>query len=180
MGTTNFKRMRYGMPMVCGYLDYDEMKEDYEAETGEEYTDWMYYEDQDDLFCEAQELAAEFSEKLKYHTVTVEPGYYDGFQFWVQEKSRGYFNFDKESDYCIDNEEAHYYYDLCRSKVLRAAEAEKRKISKWLYDLNGKGYEILVCVGIFSDGTGIYKKRENEIDDFRETLAYSSPMARFV
>ena len=161
MGTTNFMRMGYGMPMVCGHLDYLEMKEDYEAETGEEYAEWMYYDDQEEQFREAEELAAEFSENLKYHTVSVEPGYYDGFQFWVQEKSDGYFNFDKDSERCIDNEDAHYYYDLCRSKVLRAAEAEKRKISRWLESLDGNGFEILVCVGIFSDGTGVYKKREN-------------------
>ena len=181
MGTTNFKRMRYGMPMVCGYLNYDAMKEEYEREFDEEYTGWMYYDDQENLLFEAQEMAENFSDSLKYHTVSVVPGYYDGFQFWVEEKSDGYFNFDSESDLCIDNEDARYYFGLCRSKVLRAAEAEKRRISKWLESLDGNGFEIIVCVGIFNDGTAVYKKRDNkELDAFKEKLAYSSPVAQFV
>lgn len=56
--------------------------------------------------------------------------YYYGFQFWIEEKFSNYFDLDKSSEYCIDNDDAHYYFDMFRSQALRASDAEKRKIAK--------------------------------------------------
>ena len=106
----------------------------------------------------AREMAENFTAGLKFHTVTVLPGYYEGFQFWVEEKHSDYFDLDRESEYCIDNEYARYYFDTCRSKALRAAEAEKRRIIRWLVALDGKGFDILVCKGVFSNGIAVYAK----------------------
>ena len=161
MSTANFRPMEYGMPMVCGGMNFFEQKEAYEKEYGEEYTPGMFYMDTEEEFSEAQRMAENFTVKLKFHDVTVIGGYYEGFQFWVEEKYSGYFDLDKESRDCIDNEDAKYYFDMYRSQVLRAAEAEKRKIERWLESLNGNGFNILVCTGRFSDGSATYGKRSN-------------------
>lgn len=161
MSTANFRPMEYGMPMVCGGRDYLEKKEAYEKEYEEEYTPDMFYMDIEEEFSEAQKMAEEFTLKLKFHDVEVAWGYYEGFQFWVEEKYNRYFDLDIKSGYCIDNEDAKYYFNMYRSQVLRAAEAEKRKIEKWLENLSGNGFEILVCTGIFSDGSATYGKRSD-------------------
>ena len=158
MSTRNFKPMEYGMPLVCGGLrDYEDLKAEYEEEFGEEYTEGMYYFDLECEYDEAAYMAEDFSRGLKYHKVSVKSGYYVGFQFVVEEDCEAG-DLEKDSPYCIDNEDAHYYYGMCRSKVLREADAEKRKINKYLESLDGM-YEILVCVGVFSNGEAIYEKR---------------------
>lgn len=162
MSTSNFEPMKYDMPLVCGGLGYyEDYKKEYESVYDEEYTEDMFYYDLDCEFDYAVELAEEFSEGLKYHEVTVKGGYYQGFQFYVEETCKGG-DLDKNSPYCIDNEDAHYWYDMCRSKVLRSAEAEKRKINKWLEEIGKmEGFEILVCGGVFSNGEAIYYKRDS-------------------
>lgn len=161
MSAPNFRPMQYGMPMVCGGdEDFEEMKELYEKDTGYEYSYGMYLEDLENDFNEADDLAKAFSENLIFHDVTVESGYYSGFQFYVEEKYSAKFDLDRDSEYCIDNEDAHYYFDLCRSRAIRAADAEKRKIRKWLEKLaENSGYDVLVCTAVFSNGEACYSKR---------------------
>ena len=162
MSTANFMPMKYGMPMVCGGWDnYSECKEEYEREFDDEYTLDQYYFDMQDEFDDAMRLAENFTENLKFHNVTVESGYYDGFQFFVSEKYEREFDLDAGSQYCIDNDDARYYFDMYRSQVLRAAAAEKRKIAKWLERLNGNGFVILICTGYFSSGERTYDLRDN-------------------
>lgn len=131
MSTPNFRDMEYNMPMVCGALNDDETECNIEFET-------------------AEQLKEEFSNSLTFHDITIE--------FWVEEKFSKYFDLDKSSEYCIDNEDAHYYFDMCRSKAIRAADAEKRKIAKWLEKLQENGFEILVCTAKFSNGEAIYSR----------------------
>jgi hypothetical protein len=155
----NFRDMEYNMPMVCGGLEsFDEMAKAYEEETGEEYSEGLY---EGDLYNEletAEQLAEEFSNSLTFHDVTIESGYYSGFQFWVEKKFSNYFDLDKSSEYCINNDDAHYYFDMFRSQTLRAADAEKRKIAKWLEKLQKNGFEILVCTAKFTNGEAIYSR----------------------
>lgn len=139
MSTPNFRDMEYNMPMVCGALNDDETECNIEFET-------------------AEQLAEEFSNSLTFHDITIESGYYYGFQFWVEEKFSKYFDLDKSSEYCIDNDDAHYYFDMFRSQALRAADAEKRKIAKWLKKLQENGFEILVCTAKFNNGEAIYSR----------------------
>lgn len=47
---------------------------------------------------------------------------------------------------------------LERSQALRAADAEKRKIAKWLEKFQENGFEILVCTAKFSNGEAIYSR----------------------
>ena len=139
MSTPNFRDMEYNMPLVCGGLHDDKFENEYE------------YDD-------AIILAENFTSELKFHNIRIEGGYYYGFQFFVEERYRNYFDLKKESRYCIDNEDAHYYFDMFRSQALRAADAEKRKITRWLEKLQEKGFEILVCIGKFSNGEALYSR----------------------
>lgn len=142
MSCPNFEPMKYGMPMVCGGLYLEEDEDGY----------WE--------FEDASYLAKKFTKELKYHDVNVQSGYYYGFQFVVDEKLSSQFDLDKDSEYCIDNEDAHYYYNMCRSQVIRKADAEKRKIRKWLEKIaEDYGYEILVRTALFSNGEAVYERR---------------------
>ena len=142
MATANFRIMEYGMPMVYGGMNDDEFENEFEFE-------------------EAERLAENFTENLMFHDVRIESGYYGGFQFYVEERYSNYFDLDKDSEYCIDNEDAHYYFDMCRSKAIRAADAEKRKIERWLESLVNEGFVILVCTARFSNGEAHYAIRNN-------------------
>lgn len=158
MGAPNFARMNFDMPLVVGgYADYNECKKAYEEETGEEYDEFLYELDIQ-FNCEyAEEVAEEINNTLIFHKVTIQSGRYSGFQFFVDEIHSDLFDLDKNSEYCIDNEDAHYYFDMCKSRALRAADAEKRKIDKWLAGLENRGFERLVCVAVFSNGEAVYQ-----------------------
>lgn len=151
MSCPNFKQMEYGMPLVCGGLSND--------------ADYWDFE-------EAVEIAKRFTDGLTFHTVTIEGGYYYGFQFIVDEAFSHSFDLDKESVYCISNEEAHDYFGMCRSEALRKADAEKRKIRKWLESFeNENGYEILVRTAMFSNGEAIYERRNNKRARLKSALS---------
>lgn len=140
MSTANFAPMEYGMPLVCGNPTDDEW------EAMDEYE-------------RAEKLAEDFTDGLTFHDVTIKCGYYEGFQFYVEERYSGYFDLDKDSRHCIDNEEAHDYFDMCRSRALRAADAEKRKIARWLEKLTEYGFDIYVITVRFSNGETWYKRK---------------------
>lgn len=157
MSCPNFRPMLYGMPLVCACLeDFNDMAAEYEKETGEEFDQFLYEMEMQEEADEAKRLAEDFTENLRFHDVTVISGYYNGVQFFVEEKNSAVFDLDKDSKYCIDNEDAHYYYGECRSKVIRAADAEKRKIRRWLENLKSNGYEILAVTARFSNGETLY------------------------
>ena len=157
MGTRNFSTANYDMPLVIGgLLDFDELKESYEEYNEEEYTKWMF---EDDLWfdCDnAQWIAKNFTEGLKYHEIEVEGGYYYGYQFQVYERMgyKGTYEMDE-----LDNEDCHQYYGECRSKVARKVKSEKNKIRKWLKELvKDYGYTEIECVGVFSNGEAVYRE----------------------
>lgn len=158
MGTANFRRMNYDMPLVCGGLeDFADVAEKYMEEFGEEMTEGAFYGWLEDEAENAREIAETFTENLKFHDVTIISGYYEGFQFFVTEKFENRFDLDRDSEYCIDNDDAHYYFDMCRSAAIRAADAEKRKIRRWLENL-ARSYTMLECYGMFSNGMAAYRK----------------------
>ena len=155
MSMPNFQRMNFGMPMIVGRT-YDQMARKYEQEFGEGYDEDQFFLDEQQMAEDAVELAMEFSNKLTFHTVIVEPGHYTGFQFVVNEKYGNQFDLDKASDYCIDNDDAHYFFDMCRSEAIRRADAEKRKIKRWLNGLLVFGYNRISCIDVFSSGEAVY------------------------
>ena len=160
MSTSNFIQMPSGLPLVCGGLeDYEECRDRYEYETGEAYTEDLHEELMELDAFDAASLAAAFSENLVYHRVTVKPGYYMGFQFYVEERYAECFDLDPDSRYCIDNTDAHYYFDCCRSDAIRNAHREKRKIAKWLEKIaENNGYVILIASDLLSNGSRIYTR----------------------
>lgn len=155
MSAANFRSMDFGMPMIIGRT-YEQMAKEYESEFGEEFNEDMFSAYEQDDFESAMELAGEFSDGLTFHIVEVISGYYSGFQFFVKERYEDQFDLDPESRYCIDNDEAHYYFDTYRSVALRRAESEKRKIARWLNQLTQSGFNRIACVGRFSNGEATY------------------------
>lgn len=156
MSTPNFEFMKYGMPLIVADTDFDKMKEEFEEEYHDEYTEDIYYDDLSWIANNMQHDADRLNENLKYHTIEVKDGYYAGLQFTVHEIYENAFDLSKDSPYCLDNDDAHYYFDKCRSIVLREAEAEKRKIRKALKHLKDNGYIELSCDGVFSNGEAVY------------------------
>ena len=163
MSTPNFEFMDYDMPLIvgCPYKEidgFDKTKKEYEKEFDEEDTENMYYSDldleYDYIYENMMTLANEINDTLHYFTIGVKSGYYSGLQFIVNTVDD--LDFDKDSPYCIDNEDAHYYFDECRSKVLRKADSEKNKIRKWLYSMKDNGFMELNCDCVFSNGEAIY------------------------
>lgn len=157
MSAPNFMPMQYGMPLILGG-NYSKLAKAYEDEYGESYNEELYEMDVYNEIKYAEELIAEIADTLTYHKITIESGRYVGFQFYVDEIYSARFDLDKESEYCIDNEDAHYYFDMCRSRVLRAADTEKRKIAKWLAGLDRRGFDRYICTAIFSNGEATYDK----------------------
>lgn len=158
MSTPNFEFMKYGMPLIVADMDYYDQKEQYEQEYGddEEYNEDMFYDDMTLKAEEMEALADEINKTLEYFRVEVKDGYYCDLQFVVRTYED--LDFDRESPYCIDNEDAHYYFDECRSKVLRKTDAEQCKVYKWLKSLKKQGYTELGCDGVFSNGEAIYSR----------------------
>lgn len=155
MSCPNFASMKYNMPLVCGKT-YEQYAEEYAKEFGEDLTPEAFYVEESDQAEFMEELAEEFTKTLEFHTVTVQSGYYISFQFCVDEKYSEYFDLDKESEYCIDNDDAHYYFDMYRSHALRKAEAEKRRIKKWLLGMRKYGMNLVYMTGLYSNGEATY------------------------
>jgi hypothetical protein len=161
MSTANFRSMEYGLPMVIGGIydsDFVEsLKREHFIEFEEEMTDkeinaeLEFYAEE--ALNEAEEMVENFNDSLEYFNVEVISGYYYGFQFYVSGK---YFdNYAEE----MNNEDAHYYFDKCRSQAVRAAESELRRISKWLRKIQKQyGYDMIECIGRFSNGEALYRK----------------------
>lgn len=161
MSTPNFKTME-DFPLVCGgmFSEYvDAYEREFEGEDEDVKRDCICDEIQFDADVYAND-AEKFSDDLKYYDVSLADGYYDGWQFIVKPKD----DFDedafhKDSKWCIDNDDAHYWFDECRSKVLREAERERRKINKWLDSKAQNAFmHKLECVAIFSNGEAIYEE----------------------
>ena len=114
-----------------------------------------YDEDGDRMECEAVESEmARANADFTFHEITLESGYFTGVQFFVEEKFNGY---DKLDD--MDNEEAKYYYGMCRSKMLRAYNAEVRKVQKAMAKIaEGYGFKELIKIAQFSNGEAIYER----------------------
>lgn len=99
---------------------------------------------------EMQRVADEINEKQDFFTVSVESGYYRGVQFYVEEK------YDME---CLDNDDAHYYFGMCRSKAIRKAQVAENKVRKMLNKAKAElGLLELEKVAQFSDGSALYER----------------------
>lgn len=156
MSAPNFNRMNCDMPLIVGGL-YCEDDFDFDVA-------W------DNAMWKINKFAEE--NNLQFYSLGLQSGRYEGFQFQVYEIYANEFDLDQESPYCIDNETAKNYFGMYRSQVLRKAEAERRKIEKWLENLDnlGEGFEWLVCTAIFSNGEAIYDRHDNKRAQLKSKL----------
>ena len=154
MATYNFAPMQLDMPLICGRT-FEQAAANYLEETGEELTEDEFYNwIENDDFDDACYLAKEFSENLTFYTVTVRGGYYTSFQFYVEPRDGA------ENIEDITNEDAHYYFDLCRSKAIEKAKGERQKIAHWLLGLKKKGFNEVVITARFSNGETWYNIKQ--------------------
>lgn len=113
---------------------------------------WMetFYDDIFHGYDGFKDLMEDFNDTLTFHKLTFRSGYYTGVQLYVEEK--------EENPYNLDNEDCHYYYDMCRSAAIRKYDAEIRKINRWMEKVAPEyGWENYVVFGIFSNGEAIYE-----------------------
>lgn len=168
MSTPNFCNQRNFKLYVQSFepIDIEEYEAEYFADDEYNYPDSLEesYEDAmrvweelfyDDLYNGAdgfKGLMEEFNDTLTFHEIRFESGYYTGVQLYVEEK---------ENPHELDNEDCHYYFDMCRSKAIRRYDAEIRKINKWMDKVATQyGWQELIRLGVFSNGEAIYSYAE--------------------
>lgn len=110
---------------------------------------------------EAEYICDEIKTKLKnidlmFHTIELKSGYYSGVQFYVETKD---FDEDENGELDIDNYDAHYYYDMCRSQARRKYKTEINKINKLLKELGKEyGFNAYGVSARFSNGETWYSR----------------------
>ena len=126
------------------------------SETSEEYDEIAAQEFYNDL----ETCCQEENENLKFFEISVKSGYYDGLQLFVDlTQAADNAGFTERGPEYLDNESAHDYFDMCRSKCIRAYEAEKRKVNKILAKI-GAAYSMdkIAVYARFSNGETWYTK----------------------
>lgn len=157
MATCNFEPMKHNFPLIVGGLDsYEEMREQFEKEFEGEFTEDTYYAELQYQCEDAEYLAKEFNKELDFYEVELRSGYYQGFQFCVIGKYDCPFDFDEDSEYCLDDEDADYYFNMTKKEVLENAKKEWDKVNAWLIDLKQHGYIQLGVLAKFDNGETMY------------------------
>lgn len=171
MSAPNFNSNQLGFPLYvhdniyakvcpeCGAWNNAEEETCYECgaslEDAQEESDWV----QEEWLCdEVKSRMDDINKELAFFQVGLESGYYVGVQFDVNFKMRWGCELDPEE---LDNEDAHFCFDCCRSEMLRRYQRERRKLGKKLKELaEFHGFEEIVCIGRFSNGEAVYRKVE--------------------
>ena len=177
MSTANFNSNQLGFPLYvhdniyakvcpeCGAWNSAEDDTCYECgeslDGAEERCDWV----QEEWLCdEVKSYMDEINKELAFFDVGLASGYYAGVQFTVSFKKYYGYELDPEE---LDNEDAHYYFDCCRSVMLRRYERERRKLGKKLAVIAAdNGFEEIRCVGIFSNGEAIYERVPKKVKKY--------------
>ena len=174
MSAPNFNSDQLGFPLY--------VREDYYSKVCEECGTWndaeaefcegcgedlhnveARYDELDNEFYynEVSDAMKEVNEDLEFFHVSVTSGYYTGTQFDVDWKNiRGWGAAGDPND--LDNDDAHFYFDCCRSEMLRKYDRERRKLGKRLEELaEYHGFKKIRCVGVFSNGEAVYERVTN-------------------
>lgn len=141
MATANFGTMKYDMPLIVGGF-YDENDPDCE---------WQSYEE---FECIKKDLA-DFNDTLKHFEVGIESGYYDGFQFTVEQTDEYW---DYEDLPTMTDDDADYYYGDTVENIRKEFEQDLKNIKEYLYNLKANGFKELIKVAQFSNGEAMYKE----------------------
>lgn len=169
MSTANFDSRQLGFPLYvhdniyakvcpeCGAWNSAEDDNCYECGASLADAEERYDDVQVEWLCDdVKSCMDEINKELAFFEVGLKSGYYVGVQFDVNFKMRWGCELDPEE---MDNEDAHYYYDCCRSVMLRKYERERRKLGKKLAQLaEDFGFEEIVCIGHFSNGEAVYER----------------------
>lgn len=165
MSTPNFKHSKLtdlGLPLIVGGVgeDYDQLAESYNQglEEGDEpYNEDMYNTEVDWDITRREEDLEDLNNKLEFFEVVIESGYYSGWQYNVKEIGQydGY-----ESIQSIDDETAQEYYGKSAAEVKHQVDTELVIVRDYLYSQVSDPYTVeIYCVGVFSNGEAIYKKK---------------------
>ena len=141
MATANFGTMKYDMPLIVGGF-YDENDPEWE---------WHSYEE---VECIKEDLA-DFNDTLKHFEVGIESGYYDGFQFTVEQTDEYW---DYEDLPTMTDDDADYYYGDTVENIRKEFEQDLKNIKEYLYNLKSNGFKELIKVAQFSNGEARYKE----------------------
>ena len=141
MATANFRTMKYDMPLIVGGF-YDENDPDCE---------WQSYEE---VKCIKKDLS-DFNDTLKHFEVGIESGYYDGFQFTVEQTDEYW---DYEDLPTMTDDDADYYYGDTVENIRKEFEQDLKNIKEYLYNLKANGFMELIKVEQFSNGEAMYKE----------------------
>ena len=129
----------------CGYDLSDIEVEDY-------YDEWVAQ----DTCATIQKELENINNDLIFHKIELKDGYYSGVQFYCGTKD---FDEDKNGELDLDNDDAHYYYDMCRSQARRKYKTEINKINKLLKKLGTEyGFDAYGVSARFSNGETWYTK----------------------
>ena len=131
----------------CG-ADLSDIAPDYDADAAQCFVNDLEYR------------CKEENKNLKFFEISVKSGYYDGLQLYVdltQNADNAGFT-DNGPEY-LENDDAHYYFDMCRSKCIRAYESEKRRVNEILSKIGADyGLDKLGIFTRFSNGETWYTK----------------------
>ena len=141
MATANFGTMKYDMPLIVGGF-YDDDDPDWERHNYEE------------VKCIKEDLA-DFNDTLKHFEVGIESGYYDGFQFTVEQTDEYW---DYEDLPTMTDDDADYYYGDTAENIRKEFEQDLKNIKEYLYNLKANGFKELIKVAQFSNGEAMYKE----------------------
>lgn len=171
MSTANFDSRQLGFPLYvhddlyakvcpeCGAWCDPSEPECWECGASLADADVRYDElGMEDLYdCVTRDLK-DINSSLLFFDVSVKSGYYAGMQLDVNWKKIGWMGVAGDPEE-LDNDDAHFYFDCCRSEMLRKYEREQRKLGKALKELaDSYGFEEIVCVGVFSNGEAVYER----------------------
>lgn len=177
MSTPNFQGELNGFPLYvhediyakicpeCGAWNSAENDVCFECGEDLDSAEERYDPYETEEICEAAHAAlTEINKDMDFFAVGLESGYYTGVQFTVKFKKHWGCEIDPEE---LDNEDAHYYFDCCRSVMLRRYERERRKLGKKLAVIAAdNGFEEIRCVGIFSNGEAIYERVPKQVKKY--------------
>ena len=141
MATANFGTMKYDMPLIVGGF------------YGEDDPDWEWH-NYGEVECIKEDLA-DFNDTLKHFEVGIESGYYDGFQFTVEQSDEYW---DYEDLPTMTDDDADYYYGDTVENIRKEFEQDLKNIKEYLYNLKANGFKELIKVAQFSNGEAMYKE----------------------
>lgn len=156
MSTANFSTPNFELPLICGGMDYEEKKKQWEAESDEEYDEDMFARETDWEYRGMEEEVAEFNDKLEHFEVFIEGGYYQGYMFNVRQKQNEYWDYYDLND--MTEEDADYYYGDSKANVIAEYERDMKLIKDYLKELKERGFYELNKVAQFSNGEAIYQR----------------------